>query len=196
MNRQQQESYWVLQAQSGDLKSLDALLRSVHTDVYRYLTAFLGDATIAEDVLQESLMCAYRKLKWLRDPAAFRPWLFRIATRQAYRSCRRRSRQANLSIETNVGELCQEASPGPSECLERDEVTAMMSRSLDQLSPASRSVLCLHYRQQLSLQETADVLEVSLGTVKSRLAYGLRQLRKKLHHSVTPDIVGRSSQSE
>jgi RNA polymerase sigma-70 factor (ECF subfamily) len=196
MNRRQQESYWVLQAQSGDLKSLDALLRSVHEDVYRYLVTFLGDATIAEDVLQESLIRAYRKLKWLRDPAAFRPWLFRIATRQAYRSFGRRSRQLDLPREIDVDELYQDRSPDPGESLERDEVAAIMSRSLDQLSPASRSVLSLHYLQQLSLQETADVLDLSLGTVKSRLAYGLKQLRKQLPPSATHEIAGRSSISD
>ena len=196
MNRRQQESYWVLRAQSGDLKALDSLLRSVHEDVYRYLAAFLGDAVVAEDVLQESLICAYRKLQWLRDPKAFRPWLFRIATRQAYRSFRRRVRETGAELETDVAEVFQDAGPGPGERLERDEARALVSHSLDQVSPASRSVLSLHYLQELSLQETADVLDVSLGTVKSRLAYGLAQLRVRLDKRPAPQLAERPNSSE
>lgn len=194
MNRRHQESYWVLQAQSGDLQALDSLLRSVQASVFQYLTAIIGDASIAEDVLQESLIRACEKLKWLREPTAFRPWLFRIATRQAYRHHRMRSRRPESSSEVDVSH-CEDGRPSPSENLEREEVNLLLSQSLDHVSPASRSVLSLHYLQELSLQEAADVLEVSLGTVKSRLAYGLLQLRKQLPQRANSTIAGHSSSS-
>jgi RNA polymerase sigma-70 factor, ECF subfamily len=136
----------------------------------------VGDKHLAEDILKEVFVLIWRKLFWLRDPAVFRPWAYRIASREAFRRLRKHGFQARmLGHETHLAELpAREVPPFPHGWAEA------LPGLLAVLSPASRAVLILHYLQGMSLNEVADVLEVSPGTVKSRLAYGLSALREKI----------------
>ena len=79
------EALLVLRAQTGDLEALGELLTVVQPALRRYLRILTRDDGRADDVLQETFLIAVRKLRGVRDPALFRPWLFRIATREAYR---------------------------------------------------------------------------------------------------------------
>lgn len=172
MKTSRQESLWVLRAQYGDREALELLLRSVQPSLRRYLSGLVGSAD-ADDVLQEVLVQLYRRLGGLRAPELFRPWVFRIASRCGFRLLRRRRRWLEQTCEDSV----LEDSPAPdvpsSEMLH--ELLAM-----DGISPASRAVLALHFQEEMSLPEVAAILELPLGTVKSRLAYGLASLRKQL----------------
>src|SRR5687768_12937623 len=82
------EAYLVLLAQSGDRAALGALLEGVQPRLRGYLRMLKRDAAAADDVLQDTFVIAVRKLKFLRDPALFRPWIYRIATREAHRRSR------------------------------------------------------------------------------------------------------------
>ena len=84
MESSNQEIRWVLRAQTGDHEALDALLRSVQEPLYRYIVSLVSSRTLAEDILQEVFLLLYRKLRWLREPELFRPWAYRIATREAF----------------------------------------------------------------------------------------------------------------
>lgn len=177
MADQQQEWFWVLRAQSGDREALEALLRAVQAPLYRCLVGIVDDAKFAEDLLQEVLFRIYRKLPWLRDPRLFRPWCHRIATREAYRQLRRQRRQPLLIHD----EAALDALTAPVDlALPELDIPVELPALLHRVSPASRLVLVLHYQNFLSLEEVADTLAVPLGTVKSRLAYGLKVLRKAL----------------
>ena len=158
----------VIKAQAGDREALDALLTRVQGPLYRYLRAVIGDGALAEDVLQEVLFQIYRKLDWLREPALFEAWAFRIASRAAFRKLARTRR---MKEEPLVEDVAAEAEPAGNELLNA------LPAHIDALSPASRAVLTLHYSQAMTLSEVAEVLGISIGTVKSRLAYGLRCLR-------------------
>jgi RNA polymerase sigma-70 factor, ECF subfamily len=167
-----QEAQWVLQAQCGDREALELLLRSVQPALHRYVRGLIGSSH-ADDVLQEVLVTVYRKLRLLHTPELFRPWAYRIASRIAFRhlkKCRRWPEQLDESV---VEELpVSDASP-PAERLQE-------LLNLDGISIASRAVLALHFQEELSLPEVAAILEIPLGTVKSRLAYGLSAIRKQL----------------
>lgn len=163
----------VLRAQAGDRAALEALLAGVQGPLYRYLRHLMNDADLAEDVLQETLMQIYRKITWLREPTLLLAWAFRIASREAFRKLRVRQRLSETALD--------DADPVETEPLDRDVVLLeALPRHLASISPASRSVLTLHYVEELSLSEIADILGLSQGTVKSRLAYGLAQLRVAL----------------
>ena len=84
-----QEMQWVLRAQCNDREALEALLRSVQPSLRRYLSGLAG-ATDADDLLQDALVIVVRKLGMLEDPKLFRPWSFRIASREAFRHIRKR----------------------------------------------------------------------------------------------------------
>jgi RNA polymerase sigma-70 factor, ECF subfamily len=158
----------VLRAQLGDREAFDALLREIAPPLLRYASRVTGDAAMAEDVVQETLIAIVRKIEWLNDPALFRPWAYRIASRQAFRMLKKRKLVEPLD-DIEIGE---ELTPDP---WQRERLLA----SIDRLTPASRAVITLHYLEDMPLSEVAAVLELAPGTVKSRLAYGLAQLRKE-----------------
>jgi RNA polymerase sigma-70 factor (ECF subfamily) len=165
----------ILRAQAGDLEALDAVLRSVQEPLFRYLRGLVRDPALAEDALQEVFVKVWRKLPWLRDPELFRPWCFRIASRTGLRLAARERRRGGGDPEA-LTEL-----PAPTtEDIETAETRAAVAESLADVSPASRAVLALHYLEELTLEQVAEVLGISVGTTKSRLAYGLLQLRRRL----------------
>jgi RNA polymerase sigma-70 factor (ECF subfamily) len=173
----EREGFLVLRAQTGDREALDALLASVQEPLYRYLLSLVGARQPAEDVLQETFIRVYRKLGWLRDPALFRPWAYRIATREAFRHMKRERRWAEQSRD----EEALKALPAPPAREEfAPELSARLRETVEGLSPASRAAVVLYYLHEMSLEETADVLGLPVGTVKSRLAYGLEALRRRL----------------
>jgi RNA polymerase sigma-70 factor (ECF subfamily) len=176
MTPETREAWWVLRAQGGDRKAFDALLAAVQEPLFGFVAAVTGDRTLAEDVLQEVFVRIYKGLRWLRDPALFRPWAYRIAAREAVRHARRERRRDALHDDAEALDDVAAADVEPPDpwLLER------LPRLLDRVSPASRAVLTLHYLHELSLAETAVVLGIPAGTARSRLAYGLRTLREAL----------------
>lgn len=163
-----QQRALVLRAQSGDRDAFDTLLRDVAPALLRYVSRVTGDVALAEDVVQETLIAIVRKLTWLSDPSLFRAWAYRIASREAFRALKRKRRFVDEIEETAL-----ESEPFDPWLRER------LLSSLDKLSPASRAVITLHYLEELPLSAVAAVLDITIGTVKSRLAYGLARLRKE-----------------
>jgi len=162
----------VLLAQAGDRAALEQLLHEAYAPLRRYITRLAG-AALADDILQETSIQIFRKLPFLREPAVFRPWTFRIASRIAFSHLKHARRWQPLddaptesltTVDTNLGELPDEA----------------FLTLLDHVSPASRAVLLLRYQHDLTLEEIAAILEVPIGTAKSRLHYGVTTLRKHL----------------
>ena len=192
MTGPKREAMLVLRAQSGDLDALDRLLRGVQWPLFRYIRGIVDQDELAEDVLQNVLILICRKLRWLREPRFFRAWAFRVASREALRSARReRSRLDRTSTADSVEAVAAGATHALAaaaenpEPLDRIEAARLLER-LDSLPPASRAVLLLHYQEEMSLSEVADVMEIPLGTAKSRLAYGLERLRKSVPRGNDP----------
>jgi RNA polymerase sigma-70 factor (ECF subfamily) len=168
-----EEQRWVVRAQWGDRDAMESLLRSVQRPLRRYVARLVGE-TAADDVLQETLIAVARKLAWLSEPRVFRAWAVRIASRAAIRHLKKRQREGRL--ETDEGIL--QGLAAPPEPIAPDLLRELLDSAI--LSPASRAVLTLHFEEEMPLAEVAAVLEVPLGTVKSRLAYGLTALRRYL----------------
>jgi RNA polymerase sigma-70 factor (ECF subfamily) len=174
MDPERRRTLQVLQAQAGDRAALGALLAEVQAPLHRYLRGLIGAHALADDVLQDVFVLVHRKLGGLRDPAQFRAWLYRVATREAFRQLRRARRWGD------AGEPGPElADPRPPEPLARILQEELLAR-VAALPPASRAVVLLHYGEDLALDEVAAALGVPPGTVKSRLAYGLAALRRRL----------------
>jgi len=165
----------VLQAQSGNRQALDELFRSVQEPLFRYIVTVVNDRHHAEDVLQEVFIRIYRKLRWLREPKAFRAWSYQIATREAFRYLKRERLWTDQVRDEGVLNVMPAAEPVFS-----PELIQQLPELVGDLSPASRAVIVLYYLHELSLVETAAVLDIPIGTVKSRLAYGLESLRRRL----------------
>jgi len=167
-----QETLWVMRAQCGDREALELLLRSVQPSLHRYILRLVGP-TLADDVLQEVLINVSSKLKWLHTPELFRAWAYRIASRAAFHHLKKERRWPEQAHDDSL--LENVAAPE----IHLPDAFLHDALSSDGLTPASRAVLLLHFQEELSLPEVAAILEIPLGTVKSRLAYGLTALRKQ-----------------
>jgi RNA polymerase sigma-70 factor, ECF subfamily len=167
-----QEAQWVLRAQCDDREALECLLRSIQPSLHRYLCGLVG-ASAASDVLQEVLITLYRKLTALREPAPFRPWAYRVASRLAFRHLKKTKRWQEHELDDSV----LDTKPAPESAPANFDMEDLLN--MDSVSPGNRAVLALHFQQDLSLAEVAAILEIPLGTAKSRLAYGLAALRKQ-----------------
>lgn len=168
----QQEAQWVLLAQAGDRAAVEALLRSVEPSLARYVRALVGPSH-ADDIIQDVLFTIYRKLWWLSSPELFRPWMFRIASRTAFRYLKRERRWPDhLRDDGALDDL-----PGCDTTPASLDVDRLLNDH--RLTPTSQAVLVLHFKEGMTLPEVAAVLDVPLGTVKSRLAYGLAALRRR-----------------
>ena len=169
----QRESWWVLQAQSGSREALNELFKSIQEPLFRYLVSLVRDQHQAEDILQEVFIRIYRKLRWLREPQAFRAWSYQIASREAFRYLNRERRWSD--------QIRDEATLTTQPVVENEfprELIESLPQLVEKLSPASRAVVVLFYLHEMSLIETAAVLDIPVGTAKSRLAYGLESLRR------------------
>lgn len=173
MPRSIEEAGWVVRAQCGDREGLELLLRSIQPLLHRYVRRLIGD-NHADDVVQNVLIAIARKVTWLSEPRFFRAWAFRIASRAAFDHLRRERRRGPHDSDDVVLDALPAPEPPPSQELLR----ALLESDL--LSPASRAVIALHFQEELTLVEVAAVLEIPLGTAKSRLAYGLTVLRRHM----------------
>jgi RNA polymerase sigma-70 factor (ECF subfamily) len=158
----------VLLAQEGDREALNALLQSIQERLVRYIARLVAPApdVAAEDVLQETLMRIARKLRWLDDVRLFDAWSYRIASRETYRALGRRRIADEIDAQLPAPE-----EPPPA------MTWSELAPFIDRLPRASRAVVLLHYAEERTLDEAAQILDIPLGTAKSRLAYGLQRLR-------------------
>ena len=163
------ESWLVLRAQSGSRPHLEELVDITQRFLEPRLARFFDNAADAEDVLQDVLFTVFRRLWTLNDARLYRPWAHRIAVRAAWKAVNRRRREYAREESIDLDSL--PATIGATDGL---DLTALLQK----VSPASRVVLTLHYLEGMTLEATAGELGVAPGTVKSRLAYGLRQLRE------------------
>ena len=177
MNDAVRLAHRVLQAQAGDRAAFDELFRHLQGPLYGYLARLTGDRAAAEDLLQDVFLLVHRKLRWLRDPALFDAWAYRIASRVALKHLTAERRGRGLKApEPTADEVA--AAPAPDAYM--PELTPRLPELVGRLSPASRVVIVLHYLQERPLSEVAEILGISDGTTKSRLAYGLAALRRML----------------
>jgi RNA polymerase sigma-70 factor, ECF subfamily len=177
MESGKQETWLALRAQAGDREAFDRLFRLLQEPLYRYIFSLVGARAPAEDVLQEVFILIYRKIRWLREPELLRPWVYRIATREAFKHLKRERRWADKAEDESV--LLDLPAPSRDE-LAPEMIAQLVAQLVERLSPASRAVIVLHYLHEMPLAEIAEVMGVAVGTVKSRLAYGLDLMRRQL----------------
>ena len=166
------ETLLVARTQCGDIMAFEELLRIVHGPVWKYVSNLAGESE-ADDILQEVALTIYRQIKHLREPRVFRAWTFRIATRIAFVYLKKAKRWREFENDPECARYLAANSSNWHE-----EFDGEFLRLVDSVSPASRAVLLLHYQQHLSLDETAAILDIPVGTAKSRLSYGVATIRK------------------
>ena len=162
----------VVRAQLGDRAALNDVLRAVQDPLAAHITGILGEPDRADDVLQSVLITIARKLNALNDPRLFHAWAYRIATREAVRVASDERRRVLRHDEAD-DQLIDPSTAG-TEDPRLDDIAGAVNR----LPAGCGAVIRMHFVDGLKLTEIAEALELPMGTVKSRLAYGLGLLRR------------------
>jgi RNA polymerase sigma-70 factor (ECF subfamily) len=177
--RQPTDGELLRRMQADDLDAFEQLFGRYRTPVYRTAYGLTGDAQAAEEILQDTFARAWQRRSTLLTDVSPLPWLHRVALNLCYSRLGRRRLRAEPIEETAHGHV-RDGAVEPAERAERQELRAIVRDGIAALPPKQQAVVALYYLQGLSLQETADALDVALGTVKSRLHYALRGLRAHL----------------
>ena len=162
----------VADARAGDADAWAALFQRYRLPLYVYIFELVRDEQTSLDLVQETFLNAFRHLGSLRDDEKFGSWLFSIAHQKCVQQWRRRDRQVEPEMP--------EADDTPVELLIREEQEEEFMKLLEKLPVAQRSAILLHYVEEFSLEEIARITGANTGTVKSRLHYAKRALRKLL----------------
>jgi RNA polymerase sigma-70 factor (ECF subfamily) len=168
------ERLLILRCQTGDEAAFAELVARYSPRIGYYLRKMLGDLQQAEDALQDVWFDVFRKVPRLARPEAFAPWLYRVARDRAYRTLRRSRRTLEPLREDEI------ADPSMNGDTFSAEDAAFIHAALDRLAPEHREVLVLRFLEELSYEDIAAIVDSPLGTVRSRLHYAKRALRRAL----------------
>jgi len=196
------EAELINELQAGSEAAFDWLVTYYHGSVYNLAYGILSDAADAADVTQEVFLCAFRGIGGFRRGSSLKTWLYRISVRQALnhrRWCWRHHRQ-QISIDSdedaNASSLdIRDSESTPFEQYAANEMQAAVRRALAEIPAAFRSAVILRDLEGLSYEEIAEVLEVTVGTVKSRILRGRRLLKTILDpllHAAQPETNNRA----
>lgn len=175
------DSELIISLQSGDIDALGTLYDRHSALVYRTAYAIAGDPEMASDLLQDVFVRLSRFSHRIDPRRPLEPWLYRMTANLSYTWLKRRKRW--LHPLDDAGEWLL-GSPREHSLQQQAEKNAEMERlhqAILKLPVQQRVVVVMYYINDLSLQEIADVLEIPIGTVKSRLHYGRQSLRKVLN---------------
>jgi RNA polymerase sigma-70 factor, ECF subfamily len=178
----EREQLPVLQARAGSPEAWDVLFKRYQLPLYVYAFELVHDEQCALDVVQETFINAARYVGSLREDDKFGSWLFGIAHQKCIQQWRKRSRQEFLREQLEESAVAFD--DAPDELLLREEQEAEFMQLLNHLPLPQRSVLLLHFIEEFSLEEIAAVTETSLGTVKSRMHYAKKALRKLIEEKI------------
>lgn len=171
----------VPQARTGDPGAWDALFRRYQLPLFVYVFELVHDEQAALDIVQETFISAVRHIGSLREDAKFGGWLFSIAHQRWLQRWRRQTREENALDEISAVPL--EFDAGPDDLLIRREDEEDFMRLLNRLPPPQRSVLLLYFIEDFSIDQIAEITAAAPGTVKSRLHYAKKALRKLLEEN-------------
>jgi len=181
------EAAVVALARQGDAKAFSELLERYETKIFRLALHITQNREDAEDVLQETFLKAYEHLDQFQGNSRFYTWIVRIAVNQALMKLRKRKSDRTVSIDETVdtGEdtAAREIAAwgeNPEQRYGREEMQEILSSAIESLTPIYRAVFVLRDVDELSTEETAEALDLSVPAVKSRLLRARLQLRDKL----------------
>src|SRR5580704_7797347 len=181
------KSELVTELQAGSETAFDWLVNHYHAPVYNLILGMLGDTADSADAAQEVFLKAFKGIRSFRQGSSLKTWLYRIAIREAlnHRRWFKRHLQKNISLDAEPAEGCapldiEDLSATPFDLLAAHEIQVAVQGALQQVPDVFRSAVILRDLEGLSYEEVAEVLDCSVGTVKSRILRGRRALREML----------------
>lgn len=182
-----EEAAIVDRARHGDAAAFTSLVQKYEPKIYRLAKHITQNDEDAEDVLQEAFLKAYSHLPNFQGQSKFYTWIVRIAVNEALMKLRKRKSDRSVSLDEpqDTGEdvVTREIAvweDDPEQKYSREELRSILDRAVDSLKPTFRTVFVLRDIEELSTEETAETLGISIPAVKSRLLRARLQLRERL----------------
>jgi RNA polymerase sigma-70 factor (ECF subfamily) len=180
---------------AGEETAYETLIQRFEQPVFGIVSRLTDDPADSADVVQEVFLKVFRNIGSFRGESSLKTWIYRIAVNEA-RNHRRwfgrhRGKEVGLepapADEFNHGDWLPADAPDPYEITLDHEVQGLMEQAFERISPSYRAALVLREVEELSYEEIAEVLEISVGTVKSRILRGRESLRKQLASLLEPE---------
>jgi len=189
-----EEDALVTALSQGEEQAYEILIQRYQQPVYNLVCRLLNDPTDASDIVQEVFLKVFRNIAKFRGNSSLKTWIYRIAVNEAYNHrrwfSRHLRREVALAPDTDAptyADSLADPSRTPFDLAADRETRALVESALEILNPKFRAAVVLRDIEDLSYEEIASVLEVSLGTVKSRILRGREALRKVLEGRLEPE---------
>lgn len=174
------DSGLVKMVQNGDTGAFNVLVDRWQVKIHRFAYRFFADDDEASEITQKTFIRVYQKVSHLEEPGKFSSWIYRVANNLCLDELKRAGRRRSSPLEAWAEQAAASDSHSPARRLETKELGEMMQKALLTLPDEQRAVIILKEYEGLKFREIADILEEPLNTVKSRMYYGLKGLRRIL----------------
>jgi len=175
----------IRQAIDGDKRAQGKLVNMWYKRIYNFSFKYFADHDLATEISQKTFISMYKNIAGLQSPNSFKSWIYRIVTNHCHEEMRRQKRRNgdnHVDLEDEEIRIKQavELQSNPEKQFKKNELSELLLEALNLLSVEQREVVIMKEYEGLKFKEIAEILELSENTVKSRLYYGLKSLRKIL----------------
>ncbi|MCO7125301.1 RNA polymerase sigma factor SigW [Sporolactobacillus shoreicorticis] len=182
----QSEKRLIKKIRKGDQQAFAELVERYKNSVFAICLRMVGNAQEAEDLSQEAFIRAYNRIDQYDHDRKFSTWLFRIATNLSIDFLRRRKNNVSLDAVVpgteglSLNTMLPDEGEQPEDQMVRKETEEMVQEQIKRLPDKYRSAIVLKYIEDLSLKEISEIMEIPVGTVKTRIHRGREMLRKNM----------------
>lgn len=187
------EATLVAQAKAGNMDSVERLILKYQQRVYNAILKLCGNSDDAAELTQDAFVRVIQNIKNFKGQSSFYTWLFRIATNLTLNFCKKNSRVSFQPMNSEPDEelkrqlkdyLIDKTSPQPPQIAATKELHSLVLKALEKLDADQRAVIVLRDIEQMNYTEIAETLDIEIGTVKSRISRGRRNLREILEGAI------------
>lgn len=187
------EQNLLIEAQQGDINAYTDLQLMLEPAMKRFVNRMLNDDMLTDDIVQDVFIAFYQNIEKIDPPENLRPYIYRIARNRCYDELRRMGRRESVSldeepVQVRVSFTESHTQPQPDDVTHWLLLSLEVREAIDQLPEAQRRALILYSEEEMSYAEIAEIEDVSLGTVKSRIYYAKKNLRQFLNPD-TLDVI-------
>jgi len=199
MELDQREAKLIEEAKTGSQEAFDSLVKQHLPMIFRYLFRLCGSSTTAEDLTQETFLRVWKHIERFDSKKPFRPWILRIARNCAFDHLRKK-KTLPFSFLTEPEQYQLENIPAnsasPKDIFEQKETAEFVKTMLSQLTEKEKEILVMHYLDELTVPEIAEILKKPEETIRTRLRRAreaFREVKEKNEPSITPNTVSINS---
>lgn len=185
------ETYLVQKCKQGDIEAFEVILKIYEKKIYNFAYRMLGDKEDAMDTTQEVFMKAYKSINTFNGNSSFSTWLFKIAKNVCIDYLRKNDKARIYSLDKTIkidGEEIKKETPDtsnlPEEIVKKRELQRIVHQAIARLPEKYKAVIILRDLQNFSYKEIAEILNCSIGTVKSRISRGRKELKNILSNEM------------